>query len=204
MATTAESFGLPDRNWLIFRRHWGWLLAFGIIQLIAGALAVAIPVWASIVGVALFGWVMIVSAIFQLVHAFRVRRWQGFALHFLGGILYAAAGILTLLYPFSGLAALTFILAALFLVDGVSRVVLGVRQRGKEGWGWFLAGGIVSLLVAALLLIGWPGTALWAIGLLLGINLVFSGATNAALAMDCRRQQRNDPHTDGEAPAAAH
>jgi uncharacterized membrane protein HdeD (DUF308 family) len=206
MATTAETFASPDRNWTVFRRHWGWLLAFGIVQLIAGILAVAIPALASIVAVAVFGWVMLVSAVFQIVHAVQVRQWQGFALHLLGGLLYAAVGILTLLNPFTGMLALTLLLAGLLLADGILRVVLGVRQRPREGWGWFLTAGIASLVLGILLIVGWPATALWAIGLLLGVNLVFSGVTNAALAMDCRRRQRREHGDTGSehTPAAAH
>jgi uncharacterized membrane protein HdeD (DUF308 family) len=204
MVTTAETFARPDRNWTVFRRHWGWLLAFAIVQLIAGILAVAIPALASIVAVAVFGWVMLVSAIFQIVHAVRVREWKGFALHLLGGLLYAAAGILTLIYPFSGLLALTLLLAALLLADGILHVVLGARHRPRDGWGWFLAAGIASIILGILLIVGWPTTALWAIGLLLGVNLIFNGVMNAALALDCRRRRLQQGDAESErAPAAA-
>jgi len=187
----------------LFGRHWGWLLAFAIVQVIAGALAVAIPLLASLVAVAVFGWVMIVSAIFQIAHAIRVRKWPGFALHLLSGLLYATAGVLALLYPFPGMLVLTLCLAGLLLADGILRIVLASKVKPQQGWGWFLAGGIASIVLGGLLIFGWPATALWATGLLLGINLIFSGATNAALALACRKRQMDEPRDTGPRHAAA-
>lgn len=195
MAATPSDIN-ADLSPRVFRRHWGWLLAFGIVQLIAGAFAIATPTLASLVAVALFGWLMLASAVFQIIHAVRVRRWKGFLLHLLGGVLYAAAGILALLNPFSGMLALTLVVAALFLADGVLRIALAmsVRQQ-QEGWGWMLAGGLASVILGGMLLFGMPATAMWALGLLLGINLMFSGVMNAALAMTCRqKQKREEPH----------
>lgn len=205
MIATTTDFMRRDPIAALFRRRWGWLLAFGIVQVIAGAFAIAIPTLASVVAVAVFGWVMIVSAIFQIAHAIRVRKWPGFALHLLGGILYGAAGILTLLYPFSGALALTLLVAGLFLADGILQTVLAVRVRPKEGWGWFLASGIASIVLGALLAFGWPGTAMWALGVLLGVNLIFGGAMHTALALECRRKQRQDVSDEtGTSHAAAH
>lgn len=187
----------------LFRRHWGWLLAFAIVQIVAGAFAVAIPTLASLIAVAVFGWVMIVSAIFQIAHAVRVRKWPGFALHLLGGLLYAAAGVLALLYPFPGALALTLFVAGLLLAEGILRIVLASAVRPQEGWGWFLAGGIASIVLGGMLIFGWPSTALWALGLLLGVNLIFNGAMNASLALACRKKLKEGPRDDTGAKHAA-
>jgi uncharacterized membrane protein HdeD (DUF308 family) len=190
----------------LFRRRWGWLLAFAIVQVIAGSFAIAIPTLASLVAAAVFGWVMIISAIFQIMHAVRVRKWSGFALHLLGGLLYGGAGVLVLLYPFPGVLALTLLLTGLLLADGVLRIMLAWTLKPQKGWGWVLAGGIASFALGSLLIFGWPATALWAVGLVLGVNLVFSGAMNAALAFACRKQQQQgspDDKGSTEAPATA-
>lgn len=195
-----------DPGVAVFRRHWGWLLAFAIVQVIAGALAVAIPTLASLAAVAIFGWVMLVAAVFHIAHAIRVRKWPGFALHLLGGVLYAAAGVLALLYPFSGALALTLLLAGLLLAEGVLRIFLASTLKRREGWGWFLAAGIASILLGGMLILGWPSTALWALGLLLGIDLIFGGAMNASLALACRKKQNDQrPRDTGRkhAPATA-
>ena len=202
MSTVSGSLS-ADLAPALFRKHWGWLLAFAIVQIVAGALAVAIPTLASLVAVAVFGWVMIVAAIFQIAHAIRVRKWPGFALHLLGGLLYAVAGVLALLYPFPGMLALTLGLASLLLADGILRIVLASTVKPQEGWGWFLAAGIASIVLGGMLIFGWPSTALWALGLMLGINLIFGGATNAAIALACRKAQREKPRDTGSTHAAA-
>lgn len=188
----------------LFLRNWGWLLAFAIVQVVAGMFAIAIPTLASLITVAVFGALLLIAASFQIVHAVRVRKWPGFALHLLGGLLYAAAGVLALLYPFPGLLALTLFLAGLLLADGMLRIALAFSVRSQEGWGWFLIGGIASIALGGMLIFGWPSTALWALGLLLGVNLMFSGAMNAALAWQCRKKQKEGPRDDaGPTHAAA-
>lgn len=169
--------------------RWGWLLALGIVQLLAGVAAIAVPPVATVVATLFFGWLLAIAAVFHIVHAFQVRRWQGFALHLLGGLLYGAASVLIFMYPWTGAISLTLVLAALLLVEGALRSVLALRLRPHIGWGWLLVGGLMSLVLGALLLAGWPSTGLWAIGLLVGIQLVFSGATYVALALSCRRRR---------------
>jgi len=180
--------------------RWGWLLALAIVQVLAGLAAIALPSMATMVATLVFGWVLLIAAVFHVVHAITVRRWRGFALHLLGGLLYGAAGILILLNPLSGALSLTLVLAALLLIEGILRSALAFNVRPHDGWGWFLAGGIMSLLLGALLLAGWPATALWAIGTLVGIQLLFSGAMNLAFAFACRRHCKSA----GGHVAAAH
>jgi uncharacterized membrane protein HdeD (DUF308 family) len=166
-----------------FGYRWGWLLALGIVQIIAGGLAIAVPVVASLAAVGVFGAVLIVTAIMQIVHAFQVREWRRSAWYGLGGLLYGIAGVLVVLYPFSGALTLAVLIAILLIAEGSARVVFGAGLRPVPGWGWLVAAGISSILVGVILLLGWPSTALWGIGLLLGINLIFSGAGNVTLAL---------------------
>jgi uncharacterized membrane protein HdeD (DUF308 family) len=182
MASTADSFALGSIPTTL-RERWGWLLVFGIAQIIAGVLAIAVPPAASLAAVLIFGWVLIVSAVFHVVHAFKVRKWPGFALHLLGGLLYAAAGVVVLLFPLGGALTLALLLAALFVAEGVVRTVMALKLRPGEGWGWFLAGAVASILLGVILFLGWPAAAIWAIGLLLGINLIVSGTMNTVIAL---------------------
>src|SRR6195256_1904420 len=138
---------------------WGWLLALGIVQIIAGSIAIAVPVVASLAAVAIFGAVLIVTATLQLIHAFQIRVWPGSAWYGLRGVLYA---------------------------EGALRVVFGMIVRPVDGWGWLIFGGFGSIVVGVILLIGWPVTALWVTGLLLGINLIITGVINATLALASR------------------
>jgi uncharacterized membrane protein HdeD (DUF308 family) len=98
--------------------------------------------------------------------------------------------VLVLLFPLGGALTLAVVIATLLIGDGVLRALVASTLRPQEGWGWWLAAGIASVLLGVTLFMGWPATAIWAIGLLLGINLMFSGATNAALAIASRSSGR--------------
>jgi uncharacterized membrane protein HdeD (DUF308 family) len=166
--------------------RWGWMLVLGIVQIIAGSIAIAVPVVASFAAVAIFGAVLIVSAIFQLIHAFKVRSWPRSAWFGLGGVFYAIAGILVAINPVGGALALAVMIALLLIADGALRAGIAMAVRPLLGWGWLIAGGLGSIVVGVILLIGWPATALWITGLLLGIHLVFSGMMHFALALTSR------------------
>jgi uncharacterized membrane protein HdeD (DUF308 family) len=163
------------------------MLALGIVQIIAGAIAIGVPVVASLAAVAVFGAVLIVSAIAQLAYAFKIKAWPRSAWHGLGGALYAIAGLFVILYPIGGALTLAVIIAILLIAEGGLRVIFGAVVRPAAGWGWLTAAGIGSIIVGVILLLGWPLTAFWVTGLLLGINLIFTGAMNAAVAIGSRR-----------------
>jgi uncharacterized membrane protein HdeD (DUF308 family) len=166
--------------------RWGWLLALGIVQIVTGSIAIAVPVVASLAAVGVFGAVLLVTAILQLIHAFKVRAWPRSAWYGLGGVLYAIAGVLVVVYPLAGALTLAVMIAILFIADGTLRIVFGMTVRPIAGWGWLIAAGIGSIVVGVFLLLGWPATALWATGLLLGVNLIFTGVMNATLAVASR------------------
>jgi uncharacterized membrane protein HdeD (DUF308 family) len=166
--------------------RWGWLLALGIVQIVAGSIAIAVPVVASIAAVGIFGAVLLVTAALQLIHAFKVRAWPRSAWSGLGGVFYAIAGLLVVMYPLGGALTLAVLIAILFIADGTLRMVFGMTVRPVAGWGWLVAAGLCSIVVGVILLLGWPATALWATGLLLGVNLIFTGVMNATLALASR------------------
>jgi uncharacterized membrane protein HdeD (DUF308 family) len=170
----------------IKRRWWG-LLLLGIVQVIGGVFAIAVPVAASLAAALVFGAVLLVLGVLQAVHAISVRKSKKVVLlQLLGGLLYVATGALVLWFPVSGAISLTILVGAMLIADGVIRCALAYRFKPVKGWGWFLCAGVASAAVGILLLIGWPLTGLWALGLLLGINLLFIGMTNSALAVAFR------------------
>lgn len=168
------------------RRRWKWLLTFGIIEILGGLAAIVVPIIGSLVALAFFGAILIVSAIFHIIHAVQVRRWSGFFWHMLGGVIYGAAGVIIVLYPLDGIAALMLVLGVLFIVDGAIRIVLAAGLRPLDGWGWFFAGGVASIVLGTLLLVMWPQAAPWVVGTLFGINLIFSGLMSTILALSYR------------------
>ena len=176
--------------------RWGWLPALGVVQIIVGSIAIAVPVVASLAAVAIFGAVLIVTAIFQLIHGFKVGSWPRSAWYGLSGVLYAIAGFLVVAFPLGGALTLAVLLAILFIADGALRVLFALTASAAVGQGWLIAAGCCGILIGVILLIGWPMTALWVTGLLLGVNLIFTGAMNIAIALASKTR------TFKEAPAA--
>ena len=167
-------------------QRWGWLLALGLVQIIAGSIAITVPLIASLTAVAIFGALLIMTGIMQLVHAFQVRSWPRSVWYGLGGVLYGIAGIAVVAHPLGGALTLAILIAILCFADGTLRIAFGMTVRPVVGWGWLVAAGLGSIVVGVILLVGWPATALWATGLLLGVNLIFNGIMNATLAIATR------------------
>jgi len=173
--------------------NWGWFLALGIVLIAAGAAAIAFPLLSTIATKIALGWIFLIAGALIVVHAFSIRRWQGFLLGLLIGALYLVAGGWLAFTPFAGIIALTILLAALFLAEGLLEVIMAVRVRPHEGWGWLLVSGVVAIAVGVLIAAELPSSAAWAIGLLTGINLLSSGVSFVALALAGRRAGRGVP-----------
>jgi uncharacterized membrane protein HdeD (DUF308 family) len=171
---------------MVLRPRWGWLFALSIMQTIAGCLAIASPIFASLAAIAIFGAVLILTAALQLIYALRVGAWPRSAWYGLGGALYAIVGLMVALNPIGGAIALAVLIAVLLIADGVLRIMFAMAARPISGRGWLIVAGIGSIGVGAFLLIGWPADALWIVGLLLGINLILTGVMYAALALGAR------------------
>jgi uncharacterized membrane protein HdeD (DUF308 family) len=173
--------------------NWGWFLALGILLGAAGVAAIAFPLLSTVATKMALGWIFLIAGALIVVHAFSIRRWQGFLLGLLIGALYLVAGGWLAFTPFAGVIALTILLAALFLAEGVLEVIMAMRVRPHEGWGWLLLSGIVAIAVGVLIAAELPSSAAWAIGLLTGINLLASGVSFLALALAGRRAGRPVP-----------
>jgi uncharacterized membrane protein HdeD (DUF308 family) len=167
-------------------RNWGWLLALGILMIILGVVAMAAPVVATIAIQVMLGWLLVISGIAEGIHAFMVKEWRGFLLELLSAVLYLGVGLLLLFDPLKGALALTFILAVFLLVEGIFKIITALRVRDHRGWGWLLASGIVSVVLGMLIWAQWPASGLWVIGLLVGIQLLFTGWSLVMLALVAR------------------
>jgi uncharacterized membrane protein HdeD (DUF308 family) len=176
------------------QQNWGWFLGAGIVFVLAGIAAIAFPLLSTIAAKIALGWIFMAGGAFMIVHSFSSSRWQGFLLGLLIGILYLAAGAWLAFFPFTGIITLTILLAALFIAEGVLEVIMAMRVRPHEGWGWLLLSGIVAVAVGVMIGLELPNSATWAIGLLTGLNLLSTGASFIVLALAGRR---------GDLPAAA-
>jgi uncharacterized membrane protein HdeD (DUF308 family) len=168
--------------------HWGLFLAEGIILVILGLIAILLPPLATITFTIIIGWLFLISGIVGLVTTFMMRQAPGFWWSLLSGILGVAAGIVLLIWPISGALSLTLLLSAFFIVEGVATIMYAVDHRNQltGRWGWMLLSGIVDLILAGIIVAGLPGTAAWALGLLVGINMLFGGTAMIGMALAAR------------------
>jgi len=168
--------------------HWVIFLIEGIVLIVLGLMAVALPMLATLAVAILIGWLLLVSGVVGLVTSIWMRRASGFLWSLLSAILGIAAGIVLLWWPLSGALSLTVILTAFLTVEGIISIMYALEhKRDLSGrWGMMLLSGIVDLILAAMIFLGLPATAAWAIGLLVGINLIFGGSALAAMALHAR------------------
>jgi uncharacterized membrane protein HdeD (DUF308 family) len=168
--------------------HWVLFLVEGIVLVVLGLLAIVLPPIATLAVEILFGWLFLISGILGLITTFWMRQAPGFWWALLSAVLGIAAGIVLLAWPLSGVLSLTLILIVFFTIEGVASIMFALEHKRELSgrWGWMLASGIVDLILAAIILVGLPGTAAWAIGLLVGINMVFGGSALIAMALHAR------------------
>lgn len=172
------------------------MVASGIVVSLLGLLAIVFPFVTGVSISILLGALLVVGALFHVAHAFSSGGLGGFALQVILAAVYAVGGIALLANPVLGLVGLTLLLVGYFLADGVVEILLGLRLRGEGGGIWFVASGVLSLLVAGLLWVGFPSTAVWAVGLLFGISLLSSGISMVFVG-------RQGSRTETETAAAA-
>ena len=168
--------------------HWRLFLTEGIILFLLGVLAVVVPPIATIALEILIGWLLLVSGVVGLIATLRARSAPGFVWSLVSAILGIAAGIVLLGWPLSGALSLTLILTVFLVLEGVVSILYALEHKRELSgrWGAMLFSGIVDLILAGIIFAGLPGTAAWAIGLLVGINLVFGGSALIAMALHAR------------------
>ena len=170
------------------REHFTLFLIEGIVLIVLGALAILLPPIATIAVTIILGWIFLVSGIMGLVATFGARGAPGFWWALVSAVLAIAAGLVLLVQPASGALSLTLVMIAFFIVEGVATIMYALEHRRELSgrWEWMLASGIIDLTLAAIILTGFPGTAAWALGLLLGVNLLFGGTALVAMALQAR------------------
>jgi uncharacterized membrane protein HdeD (DUF308 family) len=173
------------------REHSTLFLVEGIILVVLGILAILIPMAASIAVTIILGWLFLVSGVVGLVTTFWARHAPGFWWALVSAVLATAAGIVLLLWPVSGVVSLTLLLIVFFVIEGVASIMYAFEHKKdlSSRWIWMLVSGIIDLILAALIWSGLPGTAAWALGLLVGINMLFGGTSLIAMALHARASE---------------
>jgi len=169
-------------------QHWVLFLVEGVVLLVLGATAIVIPPLATLAATLVLGWLFLVSGVVGLFTTFLMRHAPGFWWSLISAALGVLVGSLLLARPVSGAYSVTLVLIAFFIIEGVASIMFALEHKRELSgrWGWMLASGVIDLLLALMILAGLPGTAAWALGLLVGINMVFGGAALIAMAMHAR------------------
>jgi uncharacterized membrane protein HdeD (DUF308 family) len=167
------------------RTHWKAFLFEGVLLVILGLAAMIVPPLASLAVTIFLGWLFLISGIGGLILTFWARQMPGFWWSLLSAVLALGAGIILLARPIQGTLTLTIVVGAYFLAEGVATIMYSLEHRRElsQRWGWLLTAGVMDIIVAGIIIAGLPGSALWAIGLLVGINLLFGGATLIGMAL---------------------
>jgi uncharacterized membrane protein HdeD (DUF308 family) len=169
--------------------HWRLFLAEGIVLVVLGVAAIIIPPLAGLATTIILGWLFLIGGTVGLVATFGAHQAPGYGWSLLSAVVAVLAGIVLLWNPWQGLATLTYVLIAFFLIDGILIIVLALQHRREltGRWEWMMIGGIMDLVLALIIISGLPGTLAWALGLLVGVDLVWGGMSLIAMALAARR-----------------
>jgi uncharacterized membrane protein HdeD (DUF308 family) len=182
--------GIQSKVAQALHEHWKLYLIEGILLILLGAIAIVLPPIATLAVTILVGWLFLISGIMGLITTFAMRKAPGFWWSLLSAVLGIVVGVWLLASPIAGAFSLTILLVAFFIIEGVASIMFALdHKRELSGrWGWMLVSGIIDLVLAVFIFAHLPSTAAWAIGLLVGINMIFGGSALTAMALHARNE----------------
>ena len=163
--------------------NWGWFLALGVALVIGGIILIAAPLATSIAVTILIAAVLFIGGLVQIYHAFKTHGTASFLWNLITGIIAVVGGIVIYVNPLAGTLALTVVIAAIFVAQGISQILLAFKLKPHEGWVWVLIAGLVSLAAGVMIWLELPSSAAWALGLLAGISVMLNGWSYIAIAL---------------------
>jgi len=163
--------------------NWGWFLALGIALVIGGMILIAAPLATSIAVTILIAAVLFVGGLVQIYNAFKTQGSGSFLWNLITGLIAVIGGIVIYVNPLAGTFALTLVIAAIFIAQGISQILLAFKLKPHEGWVWVLVAGLVSLAAGVMIWLELPSSAAWALGLLAGISVLINGWSYIAIAL---------------------
>jgi uncharacterized membrane protein HdeD (DUF308 family) len=169
------------------RSKWGWIVGFGVFSLIAGVIALASTVIATASAVMIVGFMMLFAGVAEIVAAFNAKDWGHRILWLLLGALYVFAGFICLQNPFAAATILTLMLGIALIIGGILRVFLATRMRQGTPWGWMVFSGLVSFFLGLVIVVQWPVSSFFVLGIFLCVDLIFVGSSWIAIGMALKR-----------------
>jgi uncharacterized membrane protein HdeD (DUF308 family) len=170
----------------IVRKASGWSIAWGVLLILFGMLAIGSPFLAAVAVNVFIAWLIVLAGVVHVVLAFHAHGAGSMIWKLLVGIAYLCFGAYLIMHPVLGVASLTLVLASLFLIEGILEVVLFFKMRPLKGSSWMLLDGIITLLLGLLIYMQWPSSAAWAIGTLVGVSMIISGIARVAMSLAVR------------------
>ena len=167
------------------RARWQWIVAFGVIALVAGVVALGSVAVATVSAVMMVGLMMLIASFAEIAAAFGVKDWGHFLFWLLAGVLYALAGFICLINPFEAATLLTLMLGISMAIIGLVRIFVATKMIHEHDtpWGWVAFSGVLSFLVGLMIVAGWPSTSFFVLGLFLGMDLIFIGTMWIAMGV---------------------
>ena len=169
------------------KKNAGWLVAVGVVEIVAGVVAIVSPLLAGIAVTVMVGFVLVVAGGARIVGAFKADSFGGGTLTLLWGLLILVTGFFFVARPGLGLESLTLTVTLLLFAEGIMRIMLSFKMRPLRGWGWMLGGGILSVVCAVIIWRGYPGSSIWVVGTLVGVSLISNGFTMITVAGGARK-----------------
>ena len=171
------------------REHWKAFLFEGILLVVLGLAAMIVPPLAGLAVTIFLGWMFLISGVAGLAVTFWARQMPGFWWSLISAVLAVGAGIILLAQPVQGTLTLTIVVGAYFLAEGVATIMYAMEHRRELSgrWSWMAFAGVLDILISAMIIAGLPGSAEWAIGVLVGINLLFGGTSLIGMALAARK-----------------
>lgn len=186
MATASPAEGLRSPTG-VAKRITGWYLAVAVLFIVLGVFSIIEPGVAGLAVALLVGWLLIFGGVGHFVAAFRGGGAKQVIFQVLVGVVYLIGGLYFVTHPLMAVGTLTLLLAAVILAEGVLETLAYFRMRGDGSSGWLLLNGIVTLLVGGLIWVHWPSSSIWAIGTLVGVNLLMTGITRLMFGLAARK-----------------
>ena len=162
-------------------KSWTWLLGIGALLVVLGVVCVGTARTATTVSIMVFGWILVFSGIAWFVGTFQARSWGGVFLYLLNALIRGTTGYFLLRHPDAGAEAVTILLASLFVVGGIFRIVAASLIQFPR-WAWTVVSGVIAVILGFVLLSDYRNTSTFFIGMAIGIDLIFDGSALVGFA----------------------
>jgi uncharacterized membrane protein HdeD (DUF308 family) len=170
----------------VLKRNWGWLLGLGILLVFLGCVGLSMVIGLTLVSMYFFAALLIVSSVSHFIDVFKHRDWQGIFWQAIIAVLYLIGAVVVFYDPFLASTVITAILAGVLIFIGITRIVLAMSLKHSHGWGWLLLAGITAIILGILILMQWPISGLWVIGMFIAIDMIVNGWTYIYIAIASR------------------